>query len=418
MLDIIICCVTNLLRIYLIYRFMMVFWGELTNKEQKKRELLIFILFFIINTSLYLCLHTSWVNLLCNIFGIFIITFTYSNSIKMNIFVTFSIYIVNMACDIVGTLLFINYEEGTRFGQFFQIVIVLIFFICVWSIEKIVHYRKGKENMRNMILSLVPIISIFMICITFYNSKKSLTIIISIGLLVINMLIFYLYNLLLKSFSEKYENEILTQKLRIYSNQLDVVLQGEEQVRILRHDLKHHIGELKILSEKQDVSKIKEYIGCMEETIQNPSEIVESGNIEIDSMLNYMLKKAKKELNSVDTKIRIPEKIKHSFDIIIILGNLLENAIEAAVYTEEKKLELDVLYKQGTLKIVIKNSYNSDIIIAGETKDSFLTNKKDKSLHGVGLRSVRRIVEKYDGIMDISRSNNLFCVKLLLYLSE
>ena len=108
-----------------------------------------------------------------------------------------------------------------------------------------------------------------------------------------------------------------------------------DRIREIRHDMKHHMNELKLLANKYNVIEIQDYIDRMEYFIHNPKEIVSSGNVEIDSVLNYMLQKAKAELETVDVKVILPEEIKHSFDLNVLIGNLLENAIEAARKTKK-----------------------------------------------------------------------------------
>lgn len=74
----------------------------------------------------------------------------------------------------------------------------------------------------------------------------------STGLILINFFTFYLYNMLSDTLSSQYENETLHQKISGYANQLDIMLQGEEKVKALRHDMKHHMNELKILAAKNE----------------------------------------------------------------------------------------------------------------------------------------------------------------------
>ena len=139
---------------------------------------------------------------------------------------------------------------------------------------------------------------------------------------------------------------MLKSQVQIYANQLDVILQSEEKMKALRHDMKHHMNELMLMANRYDIEEIQEYIGHMEDFIRNPNEIVDSGNLEIDSVLNYMLQKAEEELKDVAVNVMLPEKIKHSFDINVLLGNLLENAIDAARQTEKKYLRVDITLKK------------------------------------------------------------------------
>ena len=147
----------------------------------------------------------------------------------------------------------------------------------------------------------MPICSIIVITLLIYTDTCTdigLTIV-SIGLLIANFLMLYLYNLLLHSISQQYEMEMLKTQLQAYTNQLNVVLRGEEKIKALRHDIKHHLNELMLLANKHDVAEIQKYIDEMNSFLKNSNEIVASGNLEIDSVLNFMLQKAEKELKTV-----------------------------------------------------------------------------------------------------------------------
>lgn len=98
------------------------------------------------------------------------------------------------------------------------------------------------------------------------------------------------------------------------------MLQGEEKVRALCHDMKHHMNELKILAAKGETGVIEEYINDMQDFISNPNEIVSSGNLEIDSVMNYLLRRAKEELRTVNVNVRLPKSIGHSLDINVIFN--------------------------------------------------------------------------------------------------
>lgn len=396
---------------------MLIFVNDRRKSISKREECLAFLGFYVINTTLYLFLHISWVNLICNIVGIYLLAGIYTKAKKTKLFITCATYSVSIACDIVGVLLFVDYEEGKGFNQLYQVVIVFLVSVCVLLVEKIVSQRHKENNVQSIPLMLVPFSSIVMICFVFYSADlipQGTIITICIGLLLINMLVFYLYNLLARTIQERYENEILKQKVQVYASQIDVILQSEEQVKMIKHDLKHHMSELRLFAKQQKLLEIEEYIDQMNEYMNNPNEIVSSGNVEIDGVLNYLLKRAKEQLHEVKIKVQIPEKMSHSFDIVVILSNLLENAIEASQKTEEKYMEVELLYMKGLLKIKIINSYDKEKLImkSGE----FITTKRDKSIHGIGLSNVKKIVEKYNGILDIEQQNNRFCVSLVMYL--
>ena len=419
MLDFILCASTNLFRIFLIDRFVSVFLGN--DGDKKNRRILVCVCFFIINTALFWEFHIVWINVICNLIGISAIVRLYTKSVKTNIFVTCSIYMINCGCDSAVFMSSVDYRDGEAHSQVYAIISFFLILVCELLAEKIITIHKNVETTQNFPLMLVPICSIAVIVLLIYSgvcASRGVAIV-SLGLLVINFLMLYLYNLLLHSISQKYETEMLQQKIQIYANQIDLISQSEEKVKTLRHDMKHHMNELKLLANRHNVAEIQEYIDHMEDYIKNPNEIVASGNMEIDSVLNYMLQKAREELETVIVKAMLPEKIKHTFDINVMIGNLLENAIEAARQTKQKYLNVNIALKKGVLKIRIENSFLPEGLEREEGQRSrFLTTKKAKGQHGIGLKGVRKIVETYNGTMEVTTQDELFCVNLILYMSK
>ena len=124
----------------------------------------------------------------------------------------------------------------------------------------------------------------------------------------------------------------------------------------------------------------------MEAFVHNENEIVASGNVEIDSVLNYMLQRAREELKTVTSKIILPEEIKHYFDVNILIGNLLENALEAARQTEEKYLYISMILRKGVLKVKVENSFLDGSTINMKSEDGKMiwkSTKKEKEQHGL-----------------------------------
>ena len=420
MLDFIICALTNLFRIFLIGRCASIFLGADVDKKKKH---IVYGCFFVINTVLFWEFHTVWINMICNLMGIGAIVWLYTKSVRTNLFITGTIYLVNCGCDVAATSLFVNYRDGGAYNQIYAVISLFLIFMCELVIEKIITIHKDAEDAQNISLVLMPICSTIVITLLIYTDTCTdigLTIV-SIGLLIANFLMLYLYNLLLHSISQQYEIEMLKTQLQAYANQLNVVLRGEEKIKALRHDIKHHLSELMLLANKHDVAEIQKYIDEMNSFLKNPNEIVSSGNLEIDSVLNFMLQKAEKELKTVDIKVMLPEKVRHSFDINVMLGNLLENAIKAAGKTENKYLSVHIKLKRGILKVKIENSFESSYILRKEQnrKDTILkTTKPFTKQHGIGLKNVKKIVEKYNGTMAVTAQKGIFCVNLLLYMAR
>ena len=413
MLNFVVCAITNLFRVYLIRRFIKLFCPNAENA--KFQEVIFYGFFFIVTTTLYWSFKTPWVNVMSNLIGIAILVRLYTKSLKKILFISFATYIINMGCDNIMVMLFVDYQPGKAFNQLYEIITDLLILICVLLTEALIDRKKDDEILYNIPLIFIPLTSLIILNVLIKDGILSDWghVIASIGILLINFLSFYLYNLLKDNLYRKWENEILKQEAQSYANQLEMTLQAENKIKIMRHDMRHHIMELQILAEKGQTKDIQKYLDQMTDFIKMPKEIVESGNIKTDCLINFFLQKAKENLNEVKIDVSLPEEIKHSFDLNIVLGNLLENAIEASRKSEEKLLIISLYHDAGILKIKVRNSFSGAIM---KGRSGFITNKEHKEEHGIGLKSVRKIVENYDGILETRTEGQYFEVKVIMYL--
>ncbi len=208
--------------------------------------------------------------------------------------------------------------------------------LIVVLLEKTISVKRKNSQIEGflwVVLLGIPIVSIGMVVVLVRNEiEKSYLIVVEvIGLLVINLIVFYLYNALENFYIQKKEQELIKQQINMYENELEIMKKSYYNIRGLRHDMKHHMMELKFLVKKGAYDEILSYIDSMGIFMLNSDEYVDSGNKEIDSTLNYLLQKADKILDNTKISIVLPENLSvHTFSINVILGNLLDNAIEAA----------------------------------------------------------------------------------------
>lgn len=416
MYNILICWLSNFFRMVLIRRFMQVFFGK---EASGKKELIVYGLFYVVNTVLYLVFHLPLLNFVCNLAGIFVITRLYTHTFKINSMVTLLVYFINMGCDTLAIVMFVdNYRESVIHNQVFSLITVLLFFICILAAEKIVTSNKMTDVVlpeHSLSLMLVPLISILLFGGLLFDKNSPDNMVFemeTLCLLFINMVVFYLYNEILKAYTYKIDKLVLEQKISMYANQLDTIMKTENKIRGLQHDMKHHIIQLELMAKQNGQSDIEEYLQNMADFMSNPEEVVHTGNLDIDSVLNYMISKAKQVLKEVNVKVNIPSDIASHFNINVIIGNLLENAIEAAVNTENKILDIDIHYKQGVLYLDISNSYSNKVTVK---EHRFLTSKEDDHKHGIGLDNVKKMVEEHNGVLQFCYDENMFRVKIMMY---
>lgn len=387
--------------------------------ENKKRENFFYFLFYFVTVGIYLAFHFPPANIAVNLLMLYVITQLYEGEQKKKILVTILIYGINMICDILSVYSFSNYVIGEKHSAIVAYVTVLLISICEFIIERFFVKNREKESTPPYwnVLILIPTISIVILFILLMNNLNNQIILVSVsaGILFINMLIFYLYNALMDIYIKLKENVTFERKLESYANQLDVLMQSEEKISALRHDMKHHLNELLIMAKRNEDHnhEIIDYIQNMQMFMENKSEYSDSGNKEVDSILNYMLNKAQKVLEEVEYKINIPKEMEvRLFDLNVILGNLLENAIQAASHSKEKKLFLLMKFEKGMLFINVRNTYEGGLIKKGK---DYLTTKKKVGQHGIGLKNVERVINSYHGNIEISDTDNIFDVKIMLY---
>lgn len=240
---------------------------------------------------------------------------------------------------------------------------------------------------------------------------------IALGIIcMINLGTDHIYHKMAENYENKFERAQILQENRMYLKQLEILEQSRQNMRILRHDLKNHMQLISLYLEDGEYEKATSYIGSMNELQNVKGEYAKTGNIAIDSILNYKLEVIENRSEcKLNIQINIPAELKIAeVDLNIILGNLLDNAEEALQKSKEKYLDICIKYENGILYISIYNSY--DGIIDEDSSGRFKTQKKNYAKHGYGLQSVERVVKKYDGLMKTSYDKQLFRVDLFLYL--
>ena len=344
MIDFISCIITNAFRIYLIDKFAETLFKEHNIKIIKK--FIIMLAFWILNTGLFMRYHTMWINVVTNIIGICAIVSLYTCKIKNILFGIGYIYIINAGCDIVGTSLFIQYQDGQAHNQVYAIISVSLTFICEICIEKIINKRMGNTNTCSFPIIFVPICSIITICaLMFTNSCDNIGIaIVGLSMVIISFLIIIIYKQMSETIVTKYETEILKQQVKVYANEINLIQKNEERLKIIQHDLRHHVSELRFLAENNKIKEIRQYIAQMDYANDMVEMNVRTENPDVDSLINYLLSKAKKVLKTVESKITIPEPLLSSYEINALLANLIENAISAAENIYRLRLKWKKVY--------------------------------------------------------------------------
>lgn len=224
-------------------------------------------------------------------------------------------------------------------------------------------------------------------------------------------LILYLQNELFKKSAMQQEFAVMNMLWKMEKEQYQLSKENIALINQKCHDLKHQIRAIRGAS-KEEVDK---YLAEMEDSIQIYESIVKTGNEVLDTILT------EKSLYCRERGITVScvadgsqMDFINTIDLYAILGNALDNAIEAVEkFKHEEKRQIDVLIhrQQNFLVINIINPIKGNLTYEEELP---ITTKGDKQYHGFGLRSMRYLVKKYDGFLSVSEEDGCFSLKILI----
>lgn len=189
------------------------------------------------------------------------------------------------------------------------------------------------------------------------------------------------------------------------------------QVRGWRHDYKHHIQTMKAHLLMGQYEELDRYLNELDVDLATVDTVVKTGNVRIDAILNSKLSVAKSKKIKVNAKAIVPKELPMpEVDLCVVIGNLLDNAIEACDKEsgqEERfiRVYIDILKEQ--LYIYVANSMGSEIRKQGRL---YLSTKRGD--HGFGLMRVDKVVEKYHGYLNRQHEEGVFATEIMLGLSE
>lgn len=302
----------------------------------------------------------------------------------------------------------------------------IVFMIAITALKRVFTKDEIKELpvRYSFMLVLIPIGSIYIMNNIFMlghrlhsnraNIQSAVTAVILLG---VNVLVFYIYikladDLQLRRMTSVYEQQLDLCERHQQERELSIL-----QLRDVRHNMKNNLVSILAYAENGDNEKIIRFVNeIMEEGGIKTSTVTNSGNIVIDSLIGYWYVEAKKVGIDFSVNLNIPMEMPfRGADICLILGNLLENAVEAAQKAEGKKyIRLHMKYDKNNLLLFVENNYKGVLI---KTKDKRLkSTKTDAGNHGVGLSSVYRIAAKYHGVVTIDDGvTNRFLIRVVLY---
>ena len=202
-----------------------------------------------------------------------------------------------------------------------------------------------------------------------------------------------------------------------YKQQLYYMENLEEAIYRLkseRHDFNNHLGVIYGLLENGETDEATAYASQLIQTAEEYRNIVDLPYSMLRAMLNYKLSGARKAGIDLRLNINVPAGLPlNEFDITVILGNLLDNAIEACKTVDGDKwyIGLEFTYKPDYLVIRMENPEGREPVFKN---GAFRTTKPDLDNHGFGLPNISYLVNRHNGLMKIEQDDGVFKVSIAL----
>lgn len=209
---------------------------------------------------------------------------------------------------------------------------------------------------------------------------------------------------------------------RTESFQSDLVNRHYEEVenmyrtmRAWRHDYHNHIQAAGSYLELGKYEELAVYLKELDESLYEIDQIIKTGNLMADAILNSKLSLMREYQIRTEVTAHVPAQMRITdTELCILLGNLLDNAIEACQKVPEDenrfiRIYMDILQEQFYISVM--NGMQGRAVRHG---DLFQSTKHGAGFHGFGLRKVNRIVEKYGGFLDRQSEEGVFATEILL----
>ena len=354
-------------------------------------------------------LHIPVINLIVNILLMILIASAYEGKLLKKILVSMIIAVLGAACDLLAYVITTPFLSSSDYfyGLPFMVLFLLI-------LERILGVTIRKEKTWDVVgkemivLSGFPVMAaVILYCVTAMESGVY-RLIACICVVGISALSIVLYNRLAIDLGDKMRKIYLEREVEAYRHEMELMRISNRKEENFRHDLRHHLFEIEGLAKQGEDEQICSYIEELRRTFADSKQLVHTGEYETDSLINYLLDNARNHQIEVTCDVKIPEDMDVSrSQLNVVVGNLLENAIDAASKAEDKKLFLTMKYSGGMLFLQIKNTFSGIVNI----DNGRIHDRKNKGSHGIGLRSVQDLVNEQNGTLDITVEEDMFVVE-------
>lgn len=290
----------------------------------------------------------------------------------------------------------------------------IIMFAVNQIIRLIAKRRMFSLHYRYYILFLfVPIISIYQLNILTYYSEKNIYYFISIlGFLFLNVMVVYIFDNIIDKFQVMHENAQLQHQMDYQDANYEKTVHSFKSIKRIIHDTNQQFLYIEECIKRNELAAAIEHIHLTLNKVEDAYHRVNTGNLVIDALVTNTLNIGQANGIRIDTKLTLfsQEVNIDRYDLCVVLGNMLDNAIEASKrvkMAEDRYMLIKIYSNESALIIHILNHMESEVA-------HLQSQKSNPDFHGIGLTNIARICDKYGGNMTIETQHKTFNNMVLL----
>lgn len=345
-------------------------------------------------------------------------------------------FILKQILAIVAVAVFMCFYFKIHFGKaiilslLFQALLLSVDYFTLWlnvslfdSIAEIsrLHFVGGSLITVLGKIILFPVFTIFTVIALIMTSgnienqkQENVFLVIALCLAGMNIVVFYMINDILKREIKIRENEVFQLKARNQTDMYRSISENFVKQRKKTHEYKNQIMCIESLIEMENYDELKDYVKSISGNLSTELDYIKTNNVIIDAILNSKYKETLDKGIVFIFQINDLSGIKMcDEDIVVILSNLLNNAIEACEKCSGKKfMKMKLVKEKDNIIISVKNTYDGKLNIKdGEIQTS---KKYEMDEHGVGIKNIIEVITKYQGSYAIRNDNNEFYFSVIL----
>ncbi len=283
---------------------------------------------------------------------------------------------------------------------------------------------KLKNGLDIIMFLMLPLLtfSVIFLCFSIASAPSTSDLhVLYLGLIIIA--IFFVTVLVLQAMVQLTKNhELKTQNLLMhkeqvmYQNEIDNASKYISEIAKVKHDMKNKIFCIGEMLKSNNINEAVKMCSNISDELRHTSEMFNTKNVYLNSILNVVYNKCRETGIDISVNINCDFRNIEGADLITIIGNLCDNAVEAlSKQTQEKILRLNLLKRGNYYILVVKNHIDSSVLSNNPKLNS---DKHNLMYHGFGLDSVKRLVKKYNGDIQFTEEGDMFIVRLMLEIPE